>query len=211
VGQLLPVLPLACVMVAGPQIVSAIFLATSDHWARHSAAYLAGAATSVTLIVTITYVITRLAGSVLGVSRHRPVRNGIDIGLAALLLVLALLVFRRRGQTGPPRWMGKLETATGRLSFSLGFLLLGVFPSDLITSVAVGTRTAVHGYPWWHMAIFIFVVLLLLAVPLLLAVLLGRHADEVLPKIRNWMNRNAWIVSEVVIIFFLALIVAGLT
>jgi hypothetical protein len=54
-------------------------------------------------------------------------------------------------------------------------------------------------------------VLFLLAVPLLLAILLGRRADEVLPKVRNWMDRKAWIVSEVVIIFFLALTVAGLT
>ena len=209
--HLLSVLPLACVMVAGPQIVSAIFLATSDHWARNSAAYLTGAATSVTLVVTIMYVITRLVGRALGASHRSPVRDGIDIAVAALLLVLAVLVFRRRGKTAPPRWMGKLETATGRLSFTLGFLLLGVFPSDLITSVAVGTRVAVHGEPWWHLAVFVFVVLFLLAVPLLLAILLGRRADEVLPKVRDWMDRKAWIVSEVVIIFFLALTVAGLT
>jgi hypothetical protein len=69
----------------------------------------------------------------------------------------------------------------------------------------------VHGEPWWHLAVFVFVVLFLLAVPLLLAILLGRRADEVLPKVRNWMDRKAWIVSEVVIIFFLALTVAGLT
>ncbi len=35
---LLSVLPLACVMVVGPQIISAIFLATSPGWTRDSAA-----------------------------------------------------------------------------------------------------------------------------------------------------------------------------
>ncbi len=43
--------------------------------------------------------------------------------------------------------MGRLETATPRLSFALGFLLLGLFPSDLLTSIAVGSYLAAHGEP----------------------------------------------------------------
>ena len=42
--NLVKILPMAFVMIAGPQILSAIFLATSEHWRRNSAAYVAGAA-----------------------------------------------------------------------------------------------------------------------------------------------------------------------
>jgi small neutral amino acid transporter SnatA (MarC family) len=45
-------LPMAFVMIAGPQILSAIFLATSEDWRRNSAAYVAGAALSVTAFVS---------------------------------------------------------------------------------------------------------------------------------------------------------------
>ena len=48
----LTILPMAFVMVAGPQLLSAIFLATSDDWRRNSLAYVAGAALSITIIVT---------------------------------------------------------------------------------------------------------------------------------------------------------------
>ncbi|HEX2708324.1 MAG TPA: hypothetical protein VHM66_10000 [Solirubrobacterales bacterium] len=41
------VLPLALVMVAGPQIISAFFFATSEEWQSDSAAYILGAATSI--------------------------------------------------------------------------------------------------------------------------------------------------------------------
>lgn len=34
--------------------------------------------------------------------------------------------------------MNKLEEATPKFAFILGLLLLGVFPTDIITSVAVG-------------------------------------------------------------------------
>jgi small neutral amino acid transporter SnatA (MarC family) len=45
-------LPLAFVMIAGPQILSAIFLATSEDWRRNSAAFVAGAAVSITIVVS---------------------------------------------------------------------------------------------------------------------------------------------------------------
>jgi hypothetical protein len=43
---------MAFVMIAGPQILTAIFLATSEHWRRNTAVYLAGAALSITLVVS---------------------------------------------------------------------------------------------------------------------------------------------------------------
>jgi hypothetical protein len=211
VSRLLPVLPLIAVMVAGPQIVSAIFLATSGHWARNSAAFIGGAALSITLVTTIAYVVTRLAGAAAGGTRHSSVRNGIDIAVVVLLVILSAAVLRRRGRSDPPSWMGKLQNASAPLSFALGFLLLGVFPSDIITSIAVGAHVAGHGGPWWHTSVFVVFTLALLAVPVLLTAAAGRRAAVILPRVRDWMNRNSWVVSEVVIVFFLALTIAGLT
>jgi hypothetical protein len=34
---------------------------------------------------------------------------------------------------------------------------------------------------------------------------MGRRAETTLPKVRNWMNTNSWVVSEIVIVFFLVL------
>ena len=72
-------------------------------------------------------------------------------------------VFHSRKQTEPPKWMGKLETASPRFSFTLGFLLLGFFPSDLITSIVIGTHLANHGDPWWHVLPFVLFTVFLLA------------------------------------------------
>lgn len=210
-SNLLSALPMACVMVAGPQIVAAIFLATSARWAADSAAFLAGAALSITLVISVTYLIARLAGAVAGAAHHSPVQNGIDIGVIVLLAVLAVRTFRKRGESQPPRWMGRLENATGRFSFTLGFLLLGFFPSDLLTSIAVGAHLGGHGNPWWHAGVFVLIALVLLAVPALLVLLLGRRAATVLPRIRDWMNRSSWLVSEAVIAIFLAFTSLSLT
>ena len=86
--------------------------------------------------------------------------------------------------------MGKLETATPRFGFTLGFLLLGFFPSDLICSIVIGTHLANHSDPWWHALPFVFLTLFLLGLPALMASALGQRAETVLPKIRDWMNKT---------------------
>ena len=70
----------------------------------------------------------------------------------------------------------------------LGFLLLGVFPTDILTSWAVGTYLSNHGDPWWHLLPFVLLTLLLLALPALLLLLFGQRAQTFLPKARDWMN-----------------------
>ena len=63
--------------------------------------------------------------------------------------------FLARKKANPPKWMGRLETASPRYSFRPGFLLLGLFPGDILTSLAVGAFLASHGHPWWHVLPFV--------------------------------------------------------
>ena len=125
------------------------------------------------------------------------------------MLVAMVYVFHGRKQSEPPKWMGRLQTATPRFTFILGLLLLGLFPSDLVTSIAVGAHLANHGEPWLHILPFVALALLFLALPALAVLALGDRAKTLLPKIRDWMDSNSWIVSEVVLVFFIAIVLAG--
>jgi hypothetical protein len=40
--------------------------------------------------------------------------------------------------------------------------------------------------------------------------LLGERAETVLPKIRDWMDDNSWIISEAVIALFIVLMLQNL-
>jgi Sap, sulfolipid-1-addressing protein len=205
VSDLLPVLPMAFVMIAGPQIISAVFLATSVGWARNSVAYIAGAAVSITVVVTLAYLVVRAVKSSPGSSSEGGEGRTLDIVILALLVVLAANVYRKRKEAEPPKWMGKLQEASPKFSFRLGLLLLGVFPTDIITSITVGTKVAREGAAWWHTLLFVAVTLLLLAIPAILVVVLGKRAQTFLPKVREWMNKNSWIVSEIVIALFIGI------
>jgi Sap, sulfolipid-1-addressing protein len=202
----LTVLPLAFVMIAGPQIISAFFFATSESWRRSSVAYVLGAIISISLVTGAAYL---LANGIEGESKDDSGLSTVDYIVLALLLFAMFQQFRGRHESEPPKWMGKLTTATPKFAFVLGFLLLGVFPSDLVTSISIGSHVADRGDSWVTVLPFIGLTALLLAFPALLVLLLGRRAEQTLPKIRNWMDANSWIISEAVLILFIVIILSG--
>jgi hypothetical protein len=198
------VLPMAFVMIAGPQILSSVFLATSARWRQSSLAYIGGAAIAVTFFVTLAFLLSHGARSA-GASD-----KAMYVVVLVLLIAAALHVYLKRAQSEPPTWMGKLQTATPGFAFKLGVLLLGVFPTDILTSFAVGTYVDSHHEAWWSCLPFIGLTLLFLATPLILVFALGARAQTVLPAVRDWMNNNSWVVNEIVIGFFVALTISDL-
>lgn len=205
--NILKVLPLSFVMIAGPQIISAFFFATSERWKRLSSSYVLGAAVSIPLVVGAAYLFTQGAGE--GSETSGGGLTTTDYIVLALLAFAMVRTFLNREESEPPKWMGRLEAATAKSAFVLGFLLLGFFPSDLVTSISVGGYLANHGDPYWHALGFVLLTLLLLSIPALSVLMLGRRAQTLLPQVRDWMNDNSWIVSEVVLAFFVAIVLSG--
>lgn len=205
--DLVKILPLAFVMVAGPQIISAFLFATTESWKKVSAAYVLGAAISIPLVTGVAYLLTKGAGE--GGEAEGSGLTAVDYVILALLLFAMVRTYGKRNESEPPKWMGRLQAVRPKATFALGFLLLGFFPSDLITSVSIGGYLSSHGDPYWHVLPFAALTLLLLGLPALLVAGLGERAQTLLPQIRDWMNRNSWIVSEAVIVLFIAIVLSG--
>ncbi|MFI6265822.1 GAP family protein [Micromonospora sp. NPDC051006] len=203
----LTILPLALVMVAGTQLVTAVLLASADRPRAASLGYLGGAGAVVTVGVTVSWVVTRVLRGPTGdaeadASRFERTASRIDWAVLALLVVLAVIVYLRRHETGPPRWMRRLRHAGPRDAARYAVVLIATSPSDDLTMAAVGASAARHSLAWWHLLPFILLTLVLLALPLLVLLLAGGRAGRALPRIRDWADEHAWVVSEVVIAFF---------
>ena len=59
-----------------------------------------------------------------------------------------------------------------------------------------------HGWP------LVAATTLLMALPILAYLLLGRRARQAMPGIRDWLTTNAWVVNLVVIVYFIYELVA---
>jgi cytochrome c biogenesis protein CcdA len=194
------VLPMAVVMSAGPQIVTATFFATSQDAKKNSLAFLTGVATATTIGVTVFFL---LGSGIAG--KEGDGRDWLDWVIIGLLAILMIWVFFKRNESEPPKWMGRLQGAHARFAVTIGFLLYLLMPTDLIAMATVGAYIAHRGEPWWHNLGFVVLTVLIAGLPLIVLLAMGHRAESTLPKLRDWMNASSWIVNEAVLLFFLAM------
>ncbi len=74
----------------------------------------------------------------------------------------------------------------------------------------MGAYLSSHDDPWRHLLPFLLLTLLLLALPALILLAFGKRGRAFLPKARDWMNTNSWVVSEIVIVLFIVLTINNL-
>jgi Sap, sulfolipid-1-addressing protein len=197
------IVPMAFVMVAGPQIISAIMFATSEKARANSVAYVSGAVASTVVGTTLCFILVDALGL-----KSATTKGGhayVDWILVGLLAIIAVRIFLRRADAEPPKWMGKLQTASPGFAFRLGLLLFIAMPTDILTMLTVGGYLATHDESLVSAIPFLLTTALFIGLPLLVLLLLGKRGQTTLPKARDWMNANSWVVSEIVVVFFLVM------
>jgi hypothetical protein len=207
----LAVLPLAITMNAGPQIMSAIIFVTASKPLKLSAYFLAGVAIAVTVGVTVTFTLASVLGSAVPLgdsSDSGSLGNIIQYLLVGLLVFLSIKSYVGRETSEPPGWLGALQNAKPRTAFTTGLLLLSVFPSDFVILVTVGMNLAQQDASLLAAVPFIAATILIAALPVLSYLLFRRRAQQAMPKVRDWMNKNSWLVNIIVYVVFILLILA---
>jgi len=207
----LAIIPLAITMNAGPQIMSALIFITAPKPLKLSAAFLAGVVIAVSVGLTITYTLASALGNTISFgdpSDTSSIGNIIQYVLVALLVFLAIKNYVRRESIEPPRWLGALQHATPRTAFTTGLLLLSVFPSDFVVLVTVGVNLAQNNAPLLGGLPFILATIFIAALPVLFYVVFHRRAQRAMPKVRDWMNANSWLVNIIVYVIFILLILS---
>jgi hypothetical protein len=207
----LAVIPLAITMNAGPQIMSAIIFVTANKPLKLSAYFLGGVVIAVTAGVTLTYTLANLLGNSVSLgdsSDNGSLGNIIQYLLVGLLVFLSIKSYVGRETSEPPRWLGALQNAKPRTAFTTGLLLLSVFPSDFMILITVGVNLAQQNASLVGAVPFVAATILIAALPVLSYLLFRRRAKQVMPKVRDWMNKNSWLVNIIVYVVFIFLILA---
>ena len=205
----LSVIPLAITMNAGPQIMSALIFVTAPKALRLSAYFLAGVVIAVTVGVTVTYTLATVLGNSISLgdsSDSGSAGNIIQYLLVGLLVFASIRSYLGRATSEPPRWLGAMQNAKPRTAFMAGLLLLSVFPSDFVILVTVGVNLAQSGSNLLAALPFVAATILIAALPLLSYLLFRHSAERVMPKVRDWMNTNSWLVNIIVYVIFILLI-----
>lgn len=197
----LQILPLCLIMVMGPQILTAIFLTTSREAVKNSLAMIVGVLLAATLGLAIWTGVVKAIGIDPSGGDSGP--STADYVVAGLLAVLAIRVWRTRGEAEVPKWMSALQEAEPKRAFSLGFLLILLMPTDIAATIS--TANYIHdakldpidGWP------LVAGTVLLMSLPFLAYMALGERAKRAMPGIRDWLTTHSWLVNLVVIVYFI--------
>ena len=207
----LAVLPLAITMNAGPQIMSALIFVTASKPLKLSAYFLSGVVIAVSVGVTLTFTLATALGSGVSLgdsSDSGSLGNIIQYLLLGLLVLASVRSYLTRATSEPPRWLGAMQNAKPKTAFLAGLLLLSVFPSDFVVLMTVGVNLAQSNSSLLGALPFVAATILIAALPMLFYLLFRRRAEVLMPKVRDWMNTNSWLVNIIVYIVFILLIVS---
>jgi hypothetical protein len=207
----LSVLPLAITMNAGPQIMSALIFVTANKPLKLSGYFLGGVVIAVTVGVTVTYTLASVLGNSVSLgdsSDSGSLGNIIQYVLVGLLVLLSIRSYVNRETSEPPRWLGAMQNAKPRTAFMAGLLLLSVFPSDFVVLMTVGINLVQNDASLLAAVPFMAATILIAALPVLSYLLFHRRAVRTMPKVRDWMNANSWLVNIIVYVIFILLIIA---
>jgi len=205
----LQILPLAITMMAGPQIMSAIIFVTASKPVKISASFIAGVAIATTVGIAIALTLVSLLGSSLSLgdsSDNGSTGHVIQYLLVGLLVAFAVKNYLGRESVEPPNWLGALMSADWQRAFKTGLLVILLMPSDIIIMLTVGVNLVQSGGGLIAALPFIGATILVAALPLLLFLLFHRRAQRLMPKVRDWMNSNSWLVNIIVCGVFIVLI-----
>jgi cytochrome c biogenesis protein CcdA len=206
------VLPLAMTMMAGPQIMSAIILVTTERAIFVSLAFVLGVAVATIVGLIIASGIASLLGDAVSFGDSSDKGSAgtiIQIALVTLLALAAVRNYLGRKTSEPPRWLGTLQTASPVKALAIGLLVILLMPSDIIVMLTVAANLQQHDSSLVSALPFIVATVLIAALPLLLFLIFRRRAVGAMPKVRDWMNSHSWLINVGVCVLFIVLILSG--
>jgi threonine/homoserine/homoserine lactone efflux protein len=92
------------------------------------------------------------------------------------------------------------------MALKTGLLVIWLMPGDIIVLLTVAMNLVHNNARLLAALPFIAATVLIAALPLLLYLLFHRRAQRLMPRVRNWMNANSWLLNILVCGVFIALI-----
>ena len=133
-NEQLQILPLALIMVMGPQILTAIFLVTSKEPVKNSVAMLIGVVVAASLSIAIWFGLVR--GPRHQAAARAPGRAPPTTWSRACWRWRAFTSSSAARHASVPKWMSALQKAEPKRALSLGFLLILLMPTDIVAVIS---------------------------------------------------------------------------
>lgn len=217
-GVIGAILPLAIAVTISPlPIIAEVLLLFTTQPVRNAAAYLAGFLGGVAVVLGVLVV----AANALDLDTSEPSSGTavVQLLLGLLLLAAAYRQFRSRpgdGEEPPqPGWMQGIERFTPGRALGVGAAIGAANPKNVVVGIAAAATITSAGLSAAQavLAIVVYVVVAGagVAAPLVVMVVYGEKAGDILDGWKTWLGRNnAAVMSVLFLVFAVVLIGRGI-
>jgi hypothetical protein len=201
------ILPLAITMMVGPQIITAIILITAKSVIKPSLAYVGGVAfATITGTLFFAFIAGLFSLQDAGSGEPTALSKIVQSSFVLLLIFASIITYINRASSTLPKWMSNLQTIDPKGAFKTALKLIYLMPTDIIIMSTVGIYLASRGADKIELLPFVALTTLIAALPLLTYMVFRKRAVKAMPKVREWMNSNSWVVSIAAYVIFIFLI-----
>ncbi|MCC7078341.1 MAG: GAP family protein [Acidimicrobiia bacterium] len=214
------ILPLAVAVTISPvPIIAEILLLFSDRPLPNAGAYVGGFTSGVAVVLLAFTAIAATQDGGAWAEGGSTVTALVSLVLGVLLLVGAVIRFRRRpapGEDTPmPRWMDGIASFGTPRSLAVGVAVGALNPKNiamaLAASVTVAGSTLSTGEEAVTLGAYTLVAVLGVATPFVVALFMGERARPLLDRWREWLGRNnSTVMAVLFLVFGVVLVVQGI-
>lgn len=201
------ILPLALGVAISPvPIIAVILLLLSPRARSASVGFLLGWVAGIVVAVIVFTLLAAILPEPSGGSK--PVKGAIQIVLGALLLLLAVVQWRRRPRAGEeprlPKWMQAIDRVAFPTALGLGLLLSALNPKNLLmiagAGVSIGAAHLSVGAIVVVMAIFTLIASSTVLVPVVGYLAAADRLRKPLDALRVWLGRENTVIMAILLL-----------
>ncbi len=204
------ILPLALVVTISPiNVIPVILLLFTKRPLLNSSCFLAGFIAGVAAVLGACVALAE-AVDLSPASDHSTWMAVVKLALGAYLVVAGVRKFRGRPRAGEegtmPGWMDGIAGFGARKSLGAGLVLGALNPKNVVVGLAAGVTIASAALPIGQqiatIVIYVFIAVLGVAGPIVVALCLGERSHDVLEGWRTWLGQNSAAVMSVLFLIF---------
>jgi threonine/homoserine/homoserine lactone efflux protein len=212
-------LPLALGVAISPiPIIAAILMLLSPKARGTSLGFLLGWVLGI-LVAVVAFTLLASVLPEADDTGSKPVAGTIKIVLGGLLLLLAMRQWRSRpsGDTEPalPHWMKAIDTMTVGRAFTLGFLLSGLNPKNLLmgaaAGIAIGSADLTTNTYVIAISLYTVVAASTVAIPVIAYLFATARMAAPLASLRTWLvHNNSTVMAVLLLVIGVVLVGKGI-
>lgn len=203
------ILPLTLAIAISPlTIVAVILMLLSPNARRTGIGFLLGWSIGIVVPVTAFVLVAGALPPKTGSDGPDPIRAIIQFVLAALLLLLAVVQWRRRPAPGAepalPKWMSAIDSFTFARALGLGLLLSIPRPKNLLIAASAGMLIGGAGLSSASAAIatsvFVLCAVSTVLIPVVAYLLAAERLRAPMEALREWLARENAVITTVLLV-----------